>query len=115
MATKKPKVKEVDPRTAKWGTAEWLVAFPLSRMDRKRRVRAIKAVGAEAYGKLNEGPRACCLASRLSAVMKDGGIGLPAKDKAKLEAALNTVADYETAIYDAAFAGLLAKAWGIGE
>ena len=101
-------------RTApKWGTLEWITAYPYSRMDRKRRRRAEKAVDQEALKALEEGPYTCCLSRKMRYTAKAYGVNLAKKDAERLVKALATVSSYENAIYDCAFAALLGKAWKI--
>lgn len=97
----------------KWGTLDWIMAYPHSRMDRKRRRRAEKAVDQEALKALKEGPHACCLSRKMYATAKAYGVGLAKKDTERLVKAFETVAGYEDAIYDCAFADLLGKAWKV--
>ena len=98
----------------KWGTLEWNMAYPYSRMDRKRRRRAEKAVDQEALKALKEGPHTCCLSRKMYATAKAYGVNLAKKDAERLVKAFETVSGYENAIYDCAFADLLGKAWKIG-
>lgn len=97
----------------KWGTKEWLAAYPYSTMDRKRRARAKKAVGPEFMKEFTEGPRTCCLLVKLDGLMTKYGVGLAKADQAKFEKALAAVSDYETVVYDAVFASKLAQVWGL--
>lgn len=97
----------------KWGTKEWLAAYPYSRMDRKRRARAKKAVGPEFMKEFTEGPRTCCLLVKLDRLMTKYGVGLAKSDRAKFEKALIAVSDYEAVVYDAVFASKLAQVWGL--
>ena len=99
--------------TPKWGTKEWLAAYPYSKMDRKRRARAKKAVGSEFMEEFMEGPRTYCLLVKLDKLMTKYGVGLAKADWAKFEKALVAVSDYEVAVYDAVFASKLAQVWGL--
>lgn len=112
------KVNHDDPlhgrRTApKWGTLEWIMAYPHSRMDRKRRRRAEKVVDQEALKALKEGPHTCCLVRKMLATAKAYGVNLAKEDTERFVKALEAVDGYECAIYDRAFADLLGKAWRI--
>lgn len=105
-------MKNDSKKTApKWGTKEWLVAYPWSQMDRKRRARVKKAIGEEAWKEIAEGPHTCCLLTKLEKVMDGNSVVLAKKDRQALEKALCTVSKYEMAIYDAAIASKLAAAW----
>lgn len=95
----------------KWGTKEWLAAYPWSQMDRKRRARVRKAIGEEAWKEIAEGPRTCCLLTKLEKVMDGNNVVLAKKDQQAFEKALCTVAKYEAAIYDEVIASKLAAAW----
>jgi hypothetical protein len=97
----------------KWGTKEWLAAYPYSTMDRKRRARAKKAVGPEFMEEFTEGPRTCCLLDKLDKLMTKYGVGFAKADRAKFEKALVAVSDYEAVVYDAVFAAKLAQVWGL--
>ena len=98
---------------AQWGSIQWIMTYPYSRMDRKRRRRAEKAVDQEALKALREGPHTCCLSRKMLATAKAYGVNLAKKDTERLVKALETVGGYENAIYDCAFADLLGKAWRI--
>ena len=95
----------------KWGTKEWLVAYPWSQMDRKRRARVRKAIGEEAWKEIAEGPHTCCLLTKLEKVMDGNNVVLAKKDQQAFEKALCTVSRYEAVVYDAAIASKLAAAW----
>lgn len=97
----------------KWGTVEWIIAYPYSKMDRKRRLRAEKAVDQAALKALKEGPHTCCLSRKMYDTAKAYGVNLTKKDAERLVKALETVSSYENAIYDCAFAELLSKAWNL--
>lgn len=97
----------------KWGTLEWIMAHPYSRMDRKRRRRAEKAVDQEALKALKEGPHTCCLSRKMYDTAKAYGVILTKKDAERLVKAFEAVSGYEDAIYDCVFADLLGKAWKI--
>ena len=97
----------------KWGTVEWIVAYPYSKMDRKRRLRAEKAVDQVALKALKEGPHTCCLFSKLDKIMDEYEVKLAKSDMKRFERALLTVSSYENAVYDCAFAELLFKAWNL--
>lgn len=97
----------------KWGTVEWIIAYPYSKMDRKRRLRAEKAVDQAALKALKEGPHTCCLLSKLDKVMDEYKVTFAKSDMKRFEGALLTVSSYETAVYDCAFAELLSKAWNL--
>lgn len=106
--------KEQKTKTApKWGTKEWLAAYPYSKMDRKRRARARKAVGPEFMEEFMEGPRTCCLLDKLDKLMTKYGVRLAKSDMARFEKALAAVSDYETAVYDEVFGRKLAQVWGL--
>lgn len=98
---------------ARWGTPNWIATWPWSKMDRKRRKRAERAVGPEFMADFNKGPYTCCVANRIEAMKSKYGIALPAKVQNKLEKALLTVNDIEHQIYDEAFGRALATAWRI--
>ena len=105
METKK------EANTPKWGTKEWLVAYPWSQMDRKRHARVRKAIGEDAWREIAEGPHMCDLRTKLEDVMGGNNVVLAKKDQQAFEKALCTVSKYEVAIYDAVIASKLAKAW----
>lgn len=108
------KDKEIKTKNAaRWGTPNWIATWPWSRMDRKRRRRAERAVGEETVKDLKSGPFTCCLMSRLETVMSKYGVRLPAKVQKKLETALLTASGIERDIYDEAFGRALATAWRI--
>lgn len=97
---------------AAWGTPQWVATYRWSTMDRKRRRRAERVVGAEVVKGLKERVHTCCLARSLEGLSADYGAGLPSrKDLANLERALLTVDRYERMLLDSAFAYALAKAW----
>jgi len=107
--------KEQKTKTApKWGTKEWLAAYPYSKMDRKRRARARKAVGPEFMEEFTEGPHTCCLLVKIDKLMTKYGVRLAKSDMARFEKALATVSDYEAAVYDEVFGRKLAQVWGLG-
>ena len=97
----------------KWGTEEWIAAYPYSKMDRKRRARACKAVGPEFMAEFKEGPHTCCLLARLDKLMNKYGVELAKSDMAKFEKALIAVSGYEAAVYDEVFGRKLAQVWGL--
>ena len=107
--TKEQKTKT----TPKWGTKEWLAAYPYSKMDRKRRARARKAVGPEFMEEFTEGPHTCCLLVKIDKLMTKYGVRLAKSDMARFEKALAAVSDYEAVVYDAVFASKLAQVWGL--
>lgn len=106
-------MKKANHNAPKWGTLEWIMAYPHSRMDRKRRRRAEKAVDQDALRALKEGPHTCCLSQKIFATAKAYGVVLAKKDAERLAKALETVAGYENAIYDCAFTDLMIKAWKV--
>jgi hypothetical protein len=105
METKK------EANAPKWGTKEWIVAYPWSQMDRKRRSRVMKAIGEEAWKDITEGPHTCCLLMKFEEVMNGNNIVLAKKDQQAFEKALCTVSKYEVAIYDELIGKKLAAAW----
>ena len=105
------KAKEKKSAAPKWGTKEWLVAYPWSQMDSKRRARVRKAIGEEAWREIAEGPHTCCLLAKLEKVMDGNNVVLAKKDQQAFEKALCTVSEYEMVVYDAAIASKLAAAW----
>lgn len=98
----------------KWGTKEWIAAYPYSKMDRKRRARAKKAVGPEFMKEFTEGPHTCCLLDKLDKLMNKYGVELAKSDMARFEKALIAVSAYEAAVYDEVFGRKLAQVWGLG-
>lgn len=98
---------------AKWGSANWIRMYPWSRMDRKRRARAERAVGEETVKDLKAGPFARCLTARLGQVMDRYGVPISKPAQRKLEKMLLDLSAIERAIYDAAFGSALAKKWGV--
>lgn len=98
---------------AKWGSANWIATYPWSRMDRKRRARAERAVGEETVKDLKAGPFTCCLMTRLEQVMDKYGVPISKPAQRKLEKLLLDLSAIERAIYDAAFGSALAKKWGV--
>lgn len=107
---KKDTAKKAAP---KWGTAEWIRTYRFSKMDRKRRARAKKAVGPEFMKEFTEGPHTCCLLVKIDKLMTKYGVRLAKSDMAKFEKALVAVSDYEAAVYDEMFGRKLAQVWGL--
>lgn len=105
--------KERGRNAAPWGTLNWISTYPYSKMDRKRRKRAERAVGPEAMDYFHKGPFSCCLVTRMDEVMQKYGLVLPKKCMARLEKALITVSNIERCLYDEAFGRALAIAWGL--
>lgn len=95
----------------KWGTKEWLGAYPWSQMDRKRRARVRKAIGEDAWKEIAEWPHTCCLLTKLEKVMDGNNVVLAEKDYQAFKKALCTVSKYEVAIYDEVISRKLAAAW----
>lgn len=95
----------------KWGTKEWLVAYPWSQIDRRRRARVRKAIGDDAWREIAEGPHMFRLKAKLETVMDGNNVVFAKKDRQAFEKALHTLSNYETVIYDAAIASKLAVAW----
>lgn len=104
-----------DRKAPRWGTKEWIAAYPWSRMDRKRRRRAERVVGKELVDDLRAGPFTCCILTRMEHVMEKYGAKVPKPKGAqqRLERALVEVSRFERDLYDAAFAAALAGKWGL--
>lgn len=105
--------KERGKNAAAWGSLNWIFTYPYSKMDRKRRKRAERAVGPEVMADLHKGPFTCCLVERMHDVMQKYNVSLDKKSQARLEKAVLTVSYTENCLYDAAFGQALAKAWGL--
>lgn len=108
------KNKSKNKKAAQWGTPEWILAYPFSKMDRKRRARAIKAVGPEVMEDLRRGPHTCCLCERICEVLNKYSIKLSKAELARLTKTIGAMADLEVGIYDGVFGAALAKAWKLG-
>lgn len=112
------KKEPTSKNAATWGTIQWIQTFPYSRMDRKRRKRAEKAVEKAFPGLLGmwrQRPHTCCVQDALNIVLEQFRISLCRSHLNQLNKALRTVAQFESAIYDEAFGQALKKAWGLPE
>ena len=107
--------KEHGKNAAPWGTLNWIATYPYSQMDRKRRKRAERVVGAATVKDIFGGPSAAKLLPEYRRVAEKyfGSAMFPKNLVNKVHKALRTLDDFEIALLDEAFGRALAIAWGL--
>lgn len=100
---------------APWGTLNWIATYPYSRMDRKRRKRAERAVGEKTVEDILKGPTFCGAAMELARVCGKYGVAMSKSAERKLTKSLDVMLGLQAAVRDAAFGRALAKAWGLAK
>lgn len=101
--------KPVEKAAPKWGTREWIAAYPWSRMDRKRRRRVIAALPKERGDLLAQDVRkvpylhACTAITRFSSK----------KGAERVRKTLDLVDSTAAKIMNAIVAAWLMEAWGL--
>lgn len=100
---------------APWGTPDWIATFPYSRMDRKRRKRAERVVGAATVKDIFGGPSVAKLLPEYRRVAEKycRSAMLPKKLVDEVYKALRTLDDFEITLLDKAFGCALAAKWGL--
>ena len=101
--------KPAEKTTPKWGTREWIAAYPWSRMDRKRRRRVIAALPKE------RGDLLAQYAGKvpyLHACVANTPFG-SRKDAERVCRMLNLADSTAAKVMDAVVAAWLTEAWGL--
>jgi hypothetical protein len=116
MSTKKEKKENQGAKAPKWGTKEWIIAYPWSKMDKNRRRRVRKVLGLDdELGELviRQYHIVGSMVEDTQAALKDCGIKLCPQDIKRVRQATNILEEFMTSAQDKLIAYGLCEKWGL--